>query len=177
MYKSNGNSYSLRFVQLVVKKKAFEFLFLGFWHLFCRATFHLTGIVPALQQTIIAHYKEQERSWKGDWERKSLLLSSLGPQFSTLLIKEGFVVLVSLISLVPSINILSFLARDFGASQWLRDKESTCQCRRCGFDPWVGRIPWRRKWHPFQYSCLRNSKDRGAWWATDHGIAKEPDMI
>ena len=33
-------------------------------------------------------------------------------------------------------------------------KESTCQCRklkkrgRCGFDPWVGKIPWRRKWQP-----------------------------
>ena len=30
-------------------------------------------------------------------------------------------------------------------------KESTCQCRRCkrhGFDPWVGKIPWWRKWHP-----------------------------
>jgi len=30
-------------------------------------------------------------------------------------------------------------------------KESTCQWRRhkkCGFDPWVGKIPWRRKWHP-----------------------------
>ena len=28
----------------------------------------------------------------------------------------------------------------------LSDKESSCQCRRCGFDPWVRRIPWRRKW-------------------------------
>ena len=30
-------------------------------------------------------------------------------------------------------------------------KEPTCQCRRCkrlGFSPWVGKIPWRRKWHP-----------------------------
>ena len=30
-------------------------------------------------------------------------------------------------------------------------KESACQCRRCrshGFDPWVGKIPWRRKWKP-----------------------------
>ena len=28
-------------------------------------------------------------------------------------------------------------------------KESACQCRRCkrfGFDPWVGKIPWNRKW-------------------------------
>ena len=28
----------------------------------------------------------------------------------------------------------------------------------------------------FQYSCLKNSMDRGAWWATVHGIAKELDM-
>ena len=30
-------------------------------------------------------------------------------------------------------------------------KEPTCQCRRCkrcGFDPWVGKIPWRRTWQP-----------------------------
>ena len=30
-------------------------------------------------------------------------------------------------------------------------KEPTCQCRRCkrrGFDPWVGKIPWRRAWQP-----------------------------
>ena len=30
-------------------------------------------------------------------------------------------------------------------------KEPACQCRnykKCGFDPWVGKIPWRRKWHP-----------------------------
>ena len=32
---------------------------------------------------------------------------------------------------------------------WLSGKESTCQCRRHlrrRFDPWVGKIPWRRKW-------------------------------
>ena len=26
--------------------------------------------------------------------------------------------------------------------------ESTCQCRRLGFYPWVGKIFWRRKWQP-----------------------------
>jgi len=36
-----------------------------------------------------------------------------------------------------------------GILWWLRGKESGClQCRRLGFDPWVGRIPWRRKWQP-----------------------------
>ena len=30
-------------------------------------------------------------------------------------------------------------------------QKSTCQCRRlrrCGFHPWVGKIPWRRAWQP-----------------------------
>ena len=28
---------------------------------------------------------------------------------------------------------------------WLSGKESSCHCRRHGFDPWVEKIPWRRK--------------------------------
>ena len=31
---------------------------------------------------------------------------------------------------------------------WLSGKESTGQCRRPGFNPWVRKIPWRRKWQP-----------------------------
>ena len=34
---------------------------------------------------------------------------------------------------------------------WLSGKESACQfrrCQRCGIDPCVGKIPWRRKWQP-----------------------------
>ena len=36
-------------------------------------------------------------------------------------------------------------------------KAPACQFRRvkrCGFYPWVGKIPWRRAWQPTQYSCL-----------------------
>ena len=57
-------------------------------------------------------------------------------------------------------------------------KESACQCRRykrCEFDPWVGKNPWRGNGNPFQYSCLENPTDRGAWWATAHGVVKESD--
>ena len=35
--------------------------------------------------------------------------------------------------------------------RWHSGKESTCQrrrCKRCGFDPWVRKIPWSRKWQP-----------------------------
>ena len=34
-----------------------------------------------------------------------------------------------------------------GLPWWLSGKEPTCQCRRRRFDPWVRKIPWRRKWH------------------------------
>ena len=34
------------------------------------------------------------------------------------------------------------------ATGYLSSKEPACQCRRHGFDPWVGKIPWRRKWQP-----------------------------
>ena len=30
----------------------------------------------------------------------------------------------------------------------LSGKEFSCQCRRCGFGPSVGKIPWRKKWQP-----------------------------
>ena len=38
-----------------------------------------------------------------------------------------------------------------GLPRWHSGKESACQCRRhkrCGFDPWGRKIPWRRKWQP-----------------------------
>ena len=59
-----------------------------------------------------------------------------------------------------------------GLPWWLSDKEPTCQGRRLRFSPWVGKIPWRRKWQVIQYSCLENPLDRGAWQATVHGVEK-----
>ena len=35
-----------------------------------------------------------------------------------------------------------------GLPRWLSSKESACQCRSHGFDLWVGKISWRRKWQP-----------------------------
>ena len=59
-----------------------------------------------------------------------------------------------------------------GLSRRLRGKESACQCRRGGFHPWIGKIPWRKKWQPPQYSWLENSMDSGDWRATVHGVTK-----
>ena len=35
-----------------------------------------------------------------------------------------------------------------GLPWWLSGEESACKCRRHKFDPWVGKIPWRRKRQP-----------------------------
>jgi len=45
-----------------------------------------------------------------------------------------------------------------------------------GFDPWVRKITWKRKWQPPQYSRLGSPMDRGAWWAIVHQVAKDSDM-
>ena len=45
------------------------------------------------------------------------------------------------------------------------------------FDPWVGKISWRRAWHPLQYSCLGNPMDRRTWQAAVHGVTKSQTRL
>ena len=40
------------------------------------------------------------------------------------------------------------------------------------FDSWVGKTHGDENGNPLQYSCLENSMDREAWWATVPGVAK-----
>ena len=51
-------------------------------------------------------------------------------------------------------------------------KESTCNAGDSGSIPGLGRSAGEGNGNPFQYSCLENPMDRGAWWATVHGVAK-----
>ena len=83
---------------------------------------------------------------------------------------------VKLINIYISQNYLLPLL--LGLPRWLSGKESTCQCRRekrLGFNPWVRKIPWRRRWQPLQYSYLENPMDRGAWWAMVHEVSQKSD--
>ena len=41
-----------------------------------------------------------------------------------------------------------------------------------GLIPGSGRSPGEGNGNPLQYSCLENPMERGAWWATIHGVAK-----
>ena len=44
--------------------------------------------------------------------------------------------------------------------------------RDTGSIPGSGRSPGEGNGNPLQYSCLENPMDRGAWWATAHGVTK-----
>ena len=51
-------------------------------------------------------------------------------------------------------------------------KEYTCNVGDLGSIPGLGRSPGEQHGNPLQYSCLENSMDGGAWWATVHGVSK-----
>ena len=51
-------------------------------------------------------------------------------------------------------------------------KESTCDAGDMGLIPRSRRSPGGGNGNPLWYSCLGNPMDRGAWWATVHGVAK-----
>ena len=51
-------------------------------------------------------------------------------------------------------------------------KESACSAGDLGSIPGSGRPPGKGNGDPLQYSCLGNPMDRGAWWATVHGVAR-----
>ena len=68
--------------------------------------------------------------------------------------------------------IWSFFQALLDAIRWLSGKEIYLQCRRYGFDPWVRKIPYRRKWERLQYSCLENPMERRAWQAEIHRVTK-----
>ena len=44
-------------------------------------------------------------------------------------------------------------------------KQSTCHTGDLGSIPGLGRTPAGGHGNPFQYSCLENPMDKGAWWA------------
>ena len=51
-------------------------------------------------------------------------------------------------------------------------EESTCNADSI---PGLERSPGGEHSNPLQYSCLEDPMDRGAWWATVHGVIKKSD--
>ena len=67
-----------------------------------------------------------------------------------------------------------FLCLESGSSEV---KASACNAGDLGSIPGLGRSPGEGNGNPLQYSCLENPMDRGAWWATVHGVAKSQTRL
>ena len=63
-----------------------------------------------------------------------------------------------------------------GLPRWLRGYSVCLQYGRSGFNPWVGKIPWRRIWQPTP-GFLPGESHGEAWWATVHGVAKSRTQL
>ena len=66
-----------------------------------------------------------------------------------------------------------------GLPWWLRWWIICLQCRGPRFDPWFGKIPWRRAWQhtPVFLPGESHGQRRGAWQATVHGVAKSQTQL
>ena len=68
----------------------------------------------------------------------------------------------------------------FGIPSGTRGKEPICQSRRykrLRFDPWVGKVPWRRKLQPIPVFLMKNPMDRGGWQVIVHRVTKRQTQI
>ena len=66
-----------------------------------------------------------------------------------------------------------------GLPRWLSAKESACQCRipqKRGFNPWVRKILWRRRWQPTPVFLLGISHEKRSLVGYSPGGHKESEM-
>ena len=60
---------------------------------------------------------------------------------------------------------------------WLSSIEAICQFRRDGFNPWVGKIPWRRKWQPTPIFLPGKSHGQRSLVGYSPGVAKSQTRL
>ena len=70
---------------------------------------------------------------------------------------------------LPNIEVCKHIE---GLPRWLSDKESTCQCRRHRFDPWVRKISWRRRKNtlvflPGKFHGQRSLEGYSSWYCKE----------
>ena len=106
-----------------------------------------------------------------------MLISALNFMISFLLLTwaggGGWVVLVFIVDLCIRLGCsfdVSLVSRTSLVAQTV--KQLAYNAGDLGLIPGTGRSSGEGNVNPLQYSCLENPKDRGAWWATVHRVAK-----
>ena len=76
------------------------------------------------------------------------------------------------------LNAMTLSPKGFSGGSVIKESTwSAGAAGAAGFDPWVGKIPWKGHGYSLQYSFLENPMDRGARWATIHGTAKSQTLL
>ena len=76
---------------------------------------------------------------------------------------------------VPLCSYFSSFYMQWGFPGGSDGKVSACKEEDLGSISGSGRSPGEGNSNLLQYSCLENPMDRGAWWTSVHGVAKETD--
>ena len=100
-------------------------------------------------------------AWRIPWMKEPGVLQSMGSQRIKWCLGSNTVLLI-------------YIAGFSGGSE---DKASACNAGDLGSIPGLGRSPGEGNGNPLQYSCLENPMDRGAWWATVHGVLKSQTRL
>ena len=85
--------------------------------------------------------------------------------------------------LSPPLHLTSLFGKHYPTpllSRWYTGKESACSAgdtRDAGLILGLGRLPGEGNGNLPQYSCLGNPLNRGAWWATVHGVAQSRTQL
>jgi len=82
---------------------------------------------------------------------------------------------LNLAQILRAVPILEPLIKLWACSGGSDGKESSCNAGNPGVILGSGRSPGEGNGYSFQYSCLENSMDRGAWQSTVYGGLKESD--
>ena len=88
---------------------------------------------------------------------------------------HGYIHIWGMWLLVKCMNLLLIVSQ---VAQWLKNPPAIAgDTGDTGLTPGSGRSPGVGHGNPLKYSCLENSMDRGAWWATVYGLAESQTWL
>ena len=75
------------------------------------------------------------------------------------------------------LHVVDILRGASSVVQWVNNPPAMQETQETGSILGLERSPGEGNGNPFQYSCLVNARDRGAWQATIHGVAKSQTRL